>query len=103
MSGEYLLTMNYFKQYELLNSQPVVLARHFQHRVENFFKEILLIPLSTMGRVIYNATRIELQVRGFPQVIWILNPPVNPPTFSETLGKYIEFTDNTIHANLPAS
>ena len=31
--------------------------------------------------------------------IWILNPP--KPS-EETLGTYIEFTDNIIHANLPA-
>ena len=99
---EYLESMNYFEKCELLNSNPVLLARHFQHRVETFFKEILLIPLSTIGKVTYYAIRTEFQVRGSPHVhssIWILNPQ---NLSEETLGTYIEFIDNTIHANLPA-
>ena len=39
LSKEYLESMNCFEKCELLNSNPVVLARHFQHRVETFFKE----------------------------------------------------------------
>ena len=34
----YLESMNYFENYELLNINPVLLARHFQHRLEMFFK-----------------------------------------------------------------
>ena len=47
-----------------------------------------------MGRVIYNETRIELQVRGLPHVIWILNPPVKLCRYG--FGKFI--TDKTIIA-----
>ena len=67
-----------------------------------FFKETLLIPLNTIGKVAYYAIRIEFQVRVSTHVhssIWILNPP--KPS-EETLGTYIEFIDNIIHANLPA-
>ena len=65
---EYLESMNYFEKCELLNSNPILLARHFQHRVETFFKKIFLIPLSTIGKVTYYAIRIEFQVRGTPHV-----------------------------------
>ena len=64
MSKEHLESMNYFEKCELLNSNPVLHARHFQHRVETFFKEILFIPLSTIGKVTYHAIRIEFQVCG---------------------------------------
>ena len=30
--------LNYFERYNILNSNAVLLARHFQHRVEIFFK-----------------------------------------------------------------
>ena len=50
---------------ELLNSNPLLLERHFQHCIETFFKEILLI---TIGKVTYYAIRIEFQVRGSPGV-----------------------------------
>ena len=56
---EYLESMNYLEKCELLNSNPVLLARHFQHRVETFFKEILLILLSTIAKVTYYAIRIK--------------------------------------------
>ena len=42
-------------------------------------------------------------MHGSPHVhsfIWLLNLP---KLSEETLGTYIEFIDNTIHANLPAS
>ena len=32
--------LNYFERCNILNSNAVLLARHFQHRVEIFFKEI---------------------------------------------------------------
>ena len=57
-SKDYLESMNYFEKCELLNSNPVLLACHFQHRVEPFFKEMLLIPLSTIGKVTYYGIRI---------------------------------------------
>ena len=57
LSKEYLELMNYFEKCELLNSNPVLLARHFQHRAETFFKEILLIPLST---ILCNKNRISV-------------------------------------------
>ena len=101
-SKEYLEPMNYFGKCELLNSNPILLACDFQHRVDAFFKQILLIPLSTIGKVTYYVIRIEFQVRGSPHIhsfIWILNPP---KLAEETLGTYIEFIDNTIYANLPA-
>ena len=94
--------MNYFGKCELLNSNPILLACDFQHRVDTFFKQILLIPLSVIGKVTYYVIRIEFQVRASPHIhsfIWILN---SPKLAEETLGTYIEFIDNTIYANLPA-
>ena len=39
LSKEYLESMNYFEKCELLNSNPVLLVRHFQHCVETFSKK----------------------------------------------------------------
>ena len=100
MSKEYLDSMSYFENCELLISIPVLLVRHFQDCVKFFSKEILLMPLSTIGKITYYAIRIKFQVRDSPHVhsfIWILNPPKHS---EETLGTHIEFIDNAIHANL---
>ena len=102
LSKEYLKSMNYFEKCELLNSNFVLLARHFQHSVVTFFKEVLLIPLSSIEKVTYYAIRIEFRMRGSPHIhsfTWILNPP---KLSEETLETYIEFIDNAVHANLPA-
>ena len=102
LSKEYLESMNYFEKCELLNSNPVLLVHHFQLRVETFFKKNLLISLSTIGKSTYHAITIEFQVRGSAHVhsfIWILNLT---KLSEETLGTYIEFIDNIIHANLSA-
>ena len=60
--------MKHFEKCELFNSNLVLHARHFQHRVEIFFKEILLIPLSTIGKGSYYAIRIEFKVGDSLQV-----------------------------------
>ena len=60
----------------MLNKNPVLVARHFQYKVEVFFKEITLGD--PLGKTKYYAMRIEFQERGSPYVhsfIWIFNVP----------------------------
>ena len=52
--------MTYFERCNYLNSNPVLLARHFQYRVE-VFKEIIVN--GPLGKVKYYAIRVEFQVR----------------------------------------
>ena len=76
------------EQRNLLSNNPVPVARHFQYKVEAFFKEIILD--GPLGKTKYYAIRIEFQEMGSPHVhsfIWILNAP---NTINETA--YIEFT-----------
>ena len=42
LSQEDISNIDYFQQCEILNSNPVLLARHFQYRAEVFFKEIIV-------------------------------------------------------------
>ena len=41
-----------------------IVARHFQYRVEMFFKVIVLD--GALGKTQYHAIRVEFQVRGSP-------------------------------------
>ena len=43
--------IDYFQKCEILNSNPVLVARHFQYRVETFFKEIIIHKKSPLGSV----------------------------------------------------
>ena len=51
--------LNYLERYNVLNSNAVLLARHFQHRVEILFKKILLIGSGPLGKVKYYAIRVQ--------------------------------------------
>ena len=49
-----------------LYSNPVLLARHFQYKMELFFKLIVVDGL--LGKVKHHVIRYEFQVRGSPHV-----------------------------------
>ena len=72
----------------MLNNNP----RHFQQKVEVFFKEIILN--GTLENTEYYAIRIEFQEKGSPHahsVIWILNAPniENKAAYKELIEKTI--------------
>ena len=85
------------KWYGFLN--PVLLARHFQKRVENFFQTIVINGL--LGKVHYHAIRIKFQVRGSPKVdslLWIVDAPI---LTKETIYEYVAFVDSIVKATVP--
>ena len=56
----------------------VVVAKHFQDRVETFFTEVLLSKSQPIGKIVYYALRIEFQMRGSPHLralIWTEDCP----------------------------
>ena len=80
----------------------VVLARHFQHRVEVFFKEILLIRTEPIGKVKYYAIRLEFQFRSSPYIPSFLRIP-NALTLNESsLHEYVDLLDPVLCGNLPS-
>ena len=96
LSDEELKNLSYHERCNLLNNNPVLVARHFQYKVEVFFKEIILD--GPLGKTKY-AIRIEFQKRGSPHVhsfIWIFNAPN-----IENEATYIEFIEKTINVQLP--
>ena len=97
LSDEELKNLSYQDWCHLLNKNPVLLARHFQYKVEVFFKQIILD--GPLGKTKYYAICIEFEERGSPHVhsfIWIFNAP---NIQNETA--YIEFIKKTINAQLP--
>ena len=66
MSEETIDNLTYHDRCRLLNSNPILVARHFQYRVEVFFKEIVVD--GPLGKTKYYAIRVELQVGGSPHV-----------------------------------
>ena len=77
MSEEDIENLTYHDRCHLLNSNPVLVAKHFQYRVEVFFKEIVVD--GPMRKTKYYTIGLEFQVRGSPHVhslLWVTNAPV---------------------------
>jgi len=95
ISQDEINNLNYYQQTEIFNGNPVLLARHFQYRVETFFKTIVV--KGPLGEVKYYAIRVEFQVRGSPHIhslLWVRNAPDNKE-------EYTAFVDNIIKCELP--
>ena len=68
MTDEEVEALSYDERCRLLNPNPVIVAKHFQYRVETFFIEILLANANPIDKIIYYALRIEFQMRGSPHL-----------------------------------
>ena len=101
LSSDELETLGYDEKFRLLNLNPVITARHFQYRVEAFFKEILLSQLEPLGRIIYYAIRIEFQHRGAPHAHCLLWTSNAIKLTSTTKDLYADFINKHIQALLP--
>ena len=98
-SEENIKNLSYQDRCHLLNSDTVLVANHYQYRVEVLFKEIIVD--GRLGKTKYYAIHVEFQVRGSPHVhcfIWVVNSPV---LTSNNKEEYVAFVDQIIHAFLP--
>ena len=90
LSEEQINNLSYHERCEILNQNPVFVARHFQYRVvEVFFTEILM-SCGPLGKVKYYA-----HAHSF---VWILNPPI---LSKHNIANYIKFVHSMIQATLP--
>lgn len=58
--------LSYNKKCQMLNMNPIIVVKHFQHRVETFFTEILLSDANPIGKIVYYALHKDFQMRGSP-------------------------------------
>ena len=47
--------LTYNERYSMLNLNPVIVAKHFQYRVETFFTEVLMTKANPIGKIVYYA------------------------------------------------
>ena len=93
--------LSYDEKCKMLNLNPVIVAKHFQYRVESFFTEVLLSNCQPIGKIVYYALRIEFQMRGSPHLHALIWTEDCPKLTSETKEAYIEFIDKHVQAYLP--
>ena len=99
LSDAEIQNLSYFERCKILNMNPVLLAKHFQYRVETFFKEIVIN--GPLGKVNYYAIRVEFQLRGSPHIhsfIWVIDAP---KLTKDTKDEYVLFVDKMIKAYIP--
>ena len=101
MTDEEIDNLSYNEKCSLLNLNPVIVAKHFQHRVETFFKDVLLSNAKPIGKIVYYALRIEFQMRGSPHLhslIWTSDCPELKDGSEEA---YIRYIDKHVQGSLP--
>ena len=101
MTDEEIEALSYNERCSMLNLNPVVVAKHFQHRVETFFSEVLLSNLNPIGKIVYHALRIEFQMRGSPHLHALIWPSDCPKLTTETKQQYVNYIDSHVQAFLP--
>ena len=90
--------MSCHERCDTLNKNPVLVVRHFQYRVEMFFKIIVLD--GPLGKTQYYAIRVEFQVRGSLHIrsfIWVLNAP---KLTKVNIDDYRKWADSVIRSDL---
>jgi len=101
MSNEEVDALSYNDRCSMLNLNPVVVAKHFQYRVETFFTEVLLSNAKPIGKIVYYALRIEFQMRGSPHLHALIWTSDCPKLTSDNKQAYIDFIDKHVQCYLP--
>ena len=101
MSDAEIGNMTYNEKCKMLNSNPAIVAKHFQYRLECLFKDVLLGCGDPVGKILYDAIRIEFHFMGSPHAhcfIWIKDCPI---LNNENIEDFIRFNDKHVSAVLP--
>ncbi|XP_062580136.1 uncharacterized protein LOC134242119 [Saccostrea cucullata] len=71
-------TMDWSEKNETLRSNPVTVARMFEHRFHVFHRDVVCSPSNPIGKVVDFFQRVEFQQRGSPHMhclYWVENAP----------------------------
>ena len=85
--------MSFEKKCQQVSSHPAACSRYFHHRIQKFFKYIIMGPHSPFGRVMDYAHRTEFQKRGSPHIhglLWVDNAPKFDISSDKEICKYID-------------
>ena len=77
-SDEDVMNMTWEEKSSWLKRNPVTAARHFQYRLDQFWKIVITSEAKPIGNVVDYMIRIEFQARGSPHahtIIWVKDAP----------------------------
>ena len=93
LTEEDVVNMTWEDKCKWLSSNPVTAARHFQYRLDMFFKEFLCCKPHPIGEIIDFVIRIEFQARGSPHahiIIWVKDAPTLEINGKEAVAEFID-------------
>ena len=102
LSDDDITNMSWEDKCKLLGSNPVTAARHFDHRLQCLFRDVILSDVNPLGKVKNYMYRIEFQQRGSPHahcVLWV----DQAPRHDDTEENVTEFIDQYVTCELPLS
>ncbi|XP_062621669.1 uncharacterized protein LOC134283235, partial [Saccostrea cucullata] len=85
--------LDWSEKNEVLRSNPVTVARMFEHRFHVFQREVIFSPSEPIGKVSDFFQRVEFQQRGSPHMhclYWIENAPKLDEDGEEAVCNFIE-------------
>ncbi|XP_061167749.1 uncharacterized protein LOC133176667 [Saccostrea echinata] len=85
--------MDWSEKNEVLRSNPVTVARMFEHRFHAFHRDVICSPSEPIGKVVDFFQRVEFQQRGSPHMhclFWIENAPKVNENGKEAVCNFID-------------
>ena len=92
-SDEELNNLTWEEKCRLIQSDPVMCARHFDFQFNTFLKDVLMSKLALLEKIKDWFYRVEYQQRGSPHIhmlIWLDNAPVFGVDKDEDVVAYID-------------
>ena len=92
-SDEQLDNLNWDEKCRLIQSDPVICARHFNYHFNTFLKDFLMSEIAPLGKLKDWLYRVEYQQRGSPHIhmlIWFENAPVFGVDKDEDVVNFID-------------
>ena len=101
MTESDIKNMTYDKRCMLLNSNPVIVAKHYPFRLETFFTKVLFSNEKPLESITFYAIRIEFQMRDSAHAHILLWTADCPALTAQTKTEFINYVDKHIQAFLP--
>ncbi|PIK54244.1 hypothetical protein BSL78_08871 [Apostichopus japonicus] len=100
-TDEELLNMNWNEKSDLIQSDPVTCARHFDYMFRRFLNNFLYSSYHPIGEIIDHFYRVEFQQRGSPHIhmlVWVKDSPLYGNAAPTEVTSFI---DQYVSCNIP--
>ena len=94
-------SLTYEQKASMLRNDPVLAARHFDHRLKAFFSTIL-VRGSVLGQIKTYFYRVEFQMRGSPHAHCLIWTTDGPDMQTSSSSDIVTYFDTKVTGQLPA-